>query len=322
MGHIWQSSLVLFRLGQTCRKNCISAWCCTVTISGGKCASSATLGPLVYLFLFLCALPIGTAGRCTMLRWSLLPWRVATAILNMQRRQIKSPHHGSQHIVPLTLPSPYCTLQASHCSTLHSTLDNPHSTFKNLTHWVVFESLHCTFLQICLQFTFYILQSGLNIPHFTLRSRLSTLHIRHPLLQLNKFSAAVGNYIFWCSFVGENMSHESSSLNCGMGMFCFFYFRTHTVCSPKPCGDKTVGYDMIASTITSKTHSSGDWKQKNHGNKLSCESGLRGVHSGWIQVILSHPEQFCESNDAQSPKKWMCPKWVAIMANKFDRDHW
>ena len=129
-----------------------------------------------------------------------------------------------------------------------------------------------------------------NIPHFTLRSRLSTLHIRHPLLQLNKFSAAVGNYIFWCSFVGENMSHESSSLNCGMGMFCFLYFRTHTVCSPKPRGDKTVGYDMIASTITSKTHSSGDWK-KNYGNKLSCKSGLRGVHSGWIQVIWSHPEQ-------------------------------
>ena len=130
-----------------------------------------------------------------------------------------------------------------------------------------------------------------NIPHFTLRSRLSTLHIRHPLLQLNKFSAAVGNYIFWCSFVGENMSHESSSLNCGMGMFCFFCIfarilyalQNHVV---------TRLLDMIWLQAPSQAkHTHLATEKKNYGNKLSCKSGLRGVHSGWIQVIWSHPEQ-------------------------------
>ena len=262
MGHIWQSSLVLFRLGQTCRKNCISAWCCTVTISGGKCASSATLGPLVYLFLFLCALPIGTAGRCTMLRWSLLPWRVATAILNMQRRQIKSPHHGSQHIVRLTLPSPYCTLQASHCSTLHSTLDNPHSTFKNLTHWVVFESLHCTFYSYVysLRFTFCNPDSTFHILHSAADFPRSTFDIRScNLINFRLLSVIIYFGVrLWAKICRMSRVLWIVAWVC----FVFFYFRTHTVCSPKPCGDKTVGYDMIASTITSKTHSSGDWKQK------------------------------------------------------------
>ena len=145
-------------------------------------------------------------------------------------------------------------------------------------------------LQICLQFTFFILQSGptFHILHSAADFPRSTFDIRYCNLTNFRLLSVI---IYFGARLWAKICRMSRVLwIVAWVCFVFLYFRTHTVCSPKPCGDKTVGYDMIASTITSKTHSSGDWK-KNYGNKLSCKSGLRGVHSGWIQVIWSHPEQ-------------------------------
>ena len=145
-------------------------------------------------------------------------------------------------------------------------------------------------LQICLQFTFFILQSGptFHILHSAADFPRSTFDIRYCNLTIFRLLSVI---IYFGARLWAKICRMSRVLWI-VAWVCFVFCIFARILYALQNDVVTRLLDMIWLQAPSQAkHIHLATEKKNYGNKLSCKSGLRGVHSGWIQVIWSHPEQ-------------------------------